>query len=228
MLRISSEKKFTAMNRVIYTAIFSNYEELKRPTVVTEGWKYVCFSDQPITSDVWHIEKVEPTNDPLMMARCFKINGSRYFGHSIWVDGSFIIKCNLDDFWRQHFKYPMTVIPHPFRDNVYAEIKACIKNNRADVRLLNEQYHAYKQRGITGSVIQSGVLLRENSKQVIDFCNLWWKELTKHSPRDQIAFAAAEYLMPGIANRTAHPFDYRNNDFFTFINHYHRRNAHTH
>jgi hypothetical protein len=47
------------MDKVIYTAIFGPYEELKEPTVITPGWKYICFTDQPLKSNVWNVNQVK-------------------------------------------------------------------------------------------------------------------------------------------------------------------------
>ena len=45
--------------KVIYTAIFGDYDTLKEPLVITPGWKYICYTDQDFESKVWEIKKVK-------------------------------------------------------------------------------------------------------------------------------------------------------------------------
>ena len=33
------------MRKVAYTYIIGNYDSLKEPSVITEGWDYICFTD---------------------------------------------------------------------------------------------------------------------------------------------------------------------------------------
>ena len=55
--------------KVCYTVLFGDYEELKEPTIISDGWRYVCFTDQPLKSDVWEIVTVKITEDAQVMAR---------------------------------------------------------------------------------------------------------------------------------------------------------------
>jgi len=180
---------------VIYTAIFGPYEELKTPTVVTPGWNYICYTDQPFESDVWKIVKII-TNRPVEMARVFKLvyAWDHFPEKSIWVDGSMTINCNLDEFWDNKFTSPMTVIQHPMRNCVYEEAATCIRNNRGNPADVAHQIEVYKAEGLPPNkgLIQSGIIMRENTSEVQEFCKLWWEQI-KLSTRDQIGFAYAEW-----------------------------------
>src|SRR5688500_16882261 len=115
--------------KTIYTVIFGPYEELKEPLVITPGWQYICFTDQPFTSSIWDIKQVDTWADKRMHSREYKINFHKYINdqESIYIDGAFTINCNLDDWWNKHFKYPMTFVSHPRRNCVFAEIDRCIE-----------------------------------------------------------------------------------------------------
>jgi hypothetical protein len=64
--------------------------------------------------------------------------------------------------------------------------------------------------------------MRENTKEVVELCDLWLSQL-KWSYRDQIGFAYAEWKMPGIAHRMKEPIDYRVSQEFVFKTHFNRR-----
>lgn len=201
-----------------YTAIIGPYERLKNPTVITPGWKYRCYTDQNIISDVWEIINVPHINlhNPRHAARFYKIIASTGAIRSIWVDGSFQVNVNLNDWWGKHFKSPMTCIKHPIRDCVYEEADAVIKNNRGGsenvlsyIKKINVHPHS--------GLIQSGIIMREHTKEVGQFCRLWWNE-TINCLRDQITFAV-------IANKFPLPihyikYDYRSGSEFLFTSHY--------
>jgi len=210
------------MNKVIYTAIFGPYEELKEPKVITPGWQYICFTDQDFKSDVWQIFRPHKTGD-VRLARNYKIQRYYEYDRNIWIDGSFIINCNLDDFWDKYFISPFTVFNHPIRDCVYEECQVCIMNKRApEIDIAQQMDFLHQERvRLHGGLIQSGILMRENTPEVEAFCSLWWEQI-KRSTRDQIGFAYCEHRMPGVAQHSPHPFDYRRNEYFTYKPHYHK------
>lgn len=181
-------------DKIIYTALFGNYEELKDPTVITHGWRYVCFTDQPITSTVWEIVNREVLfDDPRRTARWFKIMGWVDWKKSIWVDASFIIKCDLTQWWEQRFVSPFSAARHPLRSCVYREISYCIAVSRGEADKLIIQDKDYKNLCVpdNNGIITSGILLRENTPDCITMCEKWWADVVKYSTRDQVAFARA-------------------------------------
>ena len=177
--------------RTVYTAILSNYDDLKEPTVISPGWQYICFTDQPLVSDVWQIKHIEPGNDPQRTAREIKIMFHNHIDtdESMWIDGTFKININLDMIWR-HFKEPFTAPRHPIRHCVYDEIHSCIANGRGNSSELLAQEQEYKRLGVprfADNIITSGLLLR--NKKAIPLCEAWWAEMQGRSVRDQVAFA---------------------------------------
>lgn len=209
--------------KVIYTALFGQYEELKEPTVITPGWRYVCFTDQEIESKTWRVIQSnykEKEDNCQNVSRWFKI--MKYEGdQSIWIDASFQINCNLDDFWNQHFKAPITAINHPVRDCVYREAQICMRRG-LDASNVEKQIKRYANAGLPyhNGLIASGILLRDNSDQTKEFCDLWWEQIANGSVRDQIGFAYAAWKMP-IVNYVN--YDYRVREEFKYSKHFHKR-----
>lgn len=207
--------------KTIYTAIFSNYEELKEPTVISEGWEYVCYTNMPLKSNVWKIIYCA-VDDPIIAARLVKHTYFTRFGKSIWVDGSFQINCDLNKWWEENFTSPFTVIQHPLRNCIYTEATTCIGNKRGNDRDIRDQADFYRKEGVPDcfGLIQSGILMRENTDEVKKFCSLWHNEI-KRSTRDQIGFAYVEFKLGFKWPRIQ--YNYIKGQEFKFTTHYKRR-----
>ena len=211
--------------KVVYTAIIGHYEELKEPTVISEGWEYFCFTDQPLKSNVWKIipmQSVSLSNQRL--ARKIKILPHVFLPDcefTFWLDASFQINVDLNIFWNKYFKPSLTAPTHPIRNCVYREIASCIYNQRGDNDQLRIQELEYRKQNIPAfnGIITSGVLMRQKTPACIKYCNDWWDELQKHSARDQVAFAKIS------VNWAYNTFiwDYSQSKELKYIKHYHKR-----
>lgn len=208
--------------KVCYTAIFGNYEELKEPKEVTTGWRYICYTDQSLQSDVWEIKnKAADGMTPQMMARYYKLMGWTEWDQSVWIDASFVINMDLDLWWQLHFRKGFSAPWHPLRNCIYAEGAHCIKVRRGQ-KGIEAQLQEYKQQGVPQrqGLITSGLLMRENKPEVIALCEAWWQEVEKHSIRDQIAFGRVAGNKNIIHN---YRWDYRTSNYFIYKQHYHLR-----
>lgn len=177
--------------KTVYTCILGVWDDLKEPTVITPGWKYICFTDQPFASRVWEIKHIDAGSDPQRKAREIKIMFHKYIGavESLWLDGSFHIQCDLNKFW-SYFKSPFTAPRHPLRHCWEAEGRSCIANGRGNIQQVAAQMAAYKEQQVPmfqDNIISSGLLMRD--KDSIPLCEAWFAELSKWSTRDQLAFA---------------------------------------
>lgn len=180
-------------NKVLYTAILSNYDDLKEPTIVSPGWDYVCFTDQDLSSNVWQIRKIEYEGDPQRMARRIKILFHEYIQaeYTFWLDAAFHIQVDLNDFWKRYWMNPFSVPEHPLRNDIFREIESCLANKRGNPDELIRQKEDYEKLNLKrfNGIITSGVMMRRNTEQVRELCEMWWAELSKYSTRDQVAFA---------------------------------------
>lgn len=209
--------------KVVYTAIIGSiYDDLKEPTIISPGWEYICFTDQPLTSAVWQVVPVEvPLGmEPQRFARELKIMHWTQWKYSIWLDASFQINMDLNKLWDNYFKSPFTAPRHPLRHCVYWEIDSCIANGRGDVSQLLAQKAAYLAADVpryANNIITSGVLMRENTQTCIYLCIEWLAELQQWSVRDQVAFARVsigkEFYMI--------PWDYSQSNELKYFKHKH-------
>lgn len=211
---------------IAYTVLFSNYEELKEPLVpIPDNWKLICFTDQNIKSDNWQIVKKELHGSAIRTARYYKILFHKIINtkYSLYLDASFQINTDLNAWWDKRFKPPFTCVKHPLRNCIYKEAHDCLTFNRGNREEIKEQIKRYKKEiPERAGLIQSGILMRERSNEVIDFCEQWYAELMRSSTRDQLSFTYAAHKNP-VHNLTN--WNYRTVDEFIFKNHYHKRKA---
>jgi len=180
--------------KICYTAIFGHYDDLKDPAIISDGWKYICYTDQPFKSSVWEVihTPVPADIDPQRLARWYKIMHWVDWEFSMWIDAAFQINIDLNDWWKRTFVMPFSCAKHPLRTCVYREIASCIANNRGMADELLRQQEVYKKEGVpdhNDRIITSGVLMRKNTPTCIQLCEKWWDEVAAHSVRDQVAFA---------------------------------------
>jgi len=201
----------------IYTIITANYDNLKEPLVLTNGWRYICFTDNPgLKSSSWEISLINPTNSR-NDAKRYKILPYEYIDdpYTIYIDGSFIINCDLNMFYALH-SGRITFMKHPYRNCVYSEIDACIKYKKDRSILLNNVKAEYKRERIppNSGLASSGIIMRSGGE---DFCKLWFELYMKGCNRDQISWAYANWKMPGYCNMLS--WDYRTATEFIYIPH---------
>jgi hypothetical protein len=183
--------------KVIYTAILGKYDLLKDPLVVTPGWKYFCFTNnKDLKSDVWDI--VYMNLQTVKQVRRIKLLPPFEYDLCIWVDASIEVSCNLDHFVRDNHQGYFTLMRHPHRDCVYTEAEACLKRNKDTPSVIREQIDKYRRLRYPSNngMVATGLLIRNNCKQVKDFCEHWWKEIEMHSKRDQLSFNFTAHQHP--------------------------------
>jgi hypothetical protein len=197
--------------KTCFTAIFGAYDDLKPCAFKSQHWKYVCYTDQDLEipdGSPWEIIKVpvmefDGVPNPAKTARWYKINFHKHIEteFSLWVDATFFINCDLNRWWRR-FQIPMTCVTHPFDDCIYTDFRSCISGKKGDFFKLIQQASDYKLMGIPehNGLIASGILMRQNTREVRQICDTWWGQVEKYTERDQIAFGYASFKHPGVFN----------------------------
>lgn len=177
--------------KVIYTCILGDYDTLKEPTVYTPGWKYICYTDQDFESDTWNIVKIEGGQRD---QREYKLDpfgvDSIDVDLSIWIDGSIQINCDLDWFVKMFHKSDFSTMKHPSRICVYDEAQACKQLNKDDHAVIDAQMDKYRTVNYPANsgMVATGIIIRNHTKEVEEFCAAWSDELMDHSVRDQLSF----------------------------------------
>lgn len=188
------------MKKVIYTAIFNNYDRVKTPIFRNEDFDYVLFLDQD-TYDAqrrhlddcgWMLMITDSDGDGKMKAKDIKINPEKYlsgYEFSIYVDGSF---SQVDDanLLTQDSKHTYNMCLHPRRNCAYNEALICQKQLLDNEDTIGEQMGRYLKAGYpkNNGLIMGGIIARKHNRKSKQINRAWWKEIKYGSIRDQLSF----------------------------------------
>lgn len=189
------------MKKVIYTAIIGDYDHLKEPRGVTDGWEYVCFSDKILKSKTWNVNVISNEYDrKSLKAREVKIKYNNYIDAdlSIWVDGSILINCDLNNFIEHYHTGNFSIMKHPSRTCIYKEAFACMAINKDIPEIIRTQIEKYRNEGMPKDLgmVGSGIMVRKKDSDVISFCEKWFDEVRNGSIRDQLSFNYINWKYP--------------------------------
>ena len=177
---------------ICYTVITNNYDQLKDPKIVSDGWEYICLSDQPIESDVWQYRHLECHNrEPKIMAH-------EYFdGLTLYIDGSISIHGDLNEFIAEVPGW-FSIWQHPHRNCTYIEADAVIKLKGMDPVIVHSQMERYISEGFPCNfgLGACGIMLRDLSDEAVQtICDLWWSEWERGAKRDQLSLMYSFWKM---------------------------------
>jgi len=174
---------------IVYTVIFDDYDSLKEPRYVDPNCKYICYSNTPKESDVWEYKYADLKS--VKDQRRLKILGYQDFDDnvSLYIDASIEIKASVNTFAEQWYE-DLTMLQHRGRDCIYQEAKAVVDMAKDSSMTVQVQMMNYKRQNFPEheGMIQSGMIIRRRNKQLDTFCNLWWREVSRFSKRDQLSF----------------------------------------
>ena len=177
------------MKKIIYTAFTKGYDTLKDPTIITPGWKYVCYTnDTGVKSDIWEV--VYYDFQSVKDVRRLKILQLFDYDISIWCDASTQINCDLNIFLKTYHKGDFTLMDHPSRTCIYQEAETCIRLKKDLPFIIQEQMDNYRSIGYPkdNGMVATGILIRNKCRSVDRLCELWWKQVERYSKRDQLSF----------------------------------------
>ena len=186
--------------KVVYTCITGDYDTVINPKYITEGFDYICFTDnEELTSSVWDIRPLPSETEGLSQIkkqRYVKTNPHKLlhdYDLSIWVDGNVEIKSNLNEFIDEYINDDCSIyVPqHPNRDCIYDEAVAVIGLKKDTEENVNPQIERYENEGFPRNygLLQSNILLRKhNSEDCIKLMEEWFNEIKNGSHRDQLSF----------------------------------------
>jgi hypothetical protein len=187
------------MKKAIYTAVFNNYDSIKRPKYVNEDYDYVLFVDEQtykkqfkaIQGSIFDVRRLEDGEDPLMQSKDIKINPHKYlseYDYTIYIDGSFMQVGDVSKFTSQSKKTFQTC-KHPRRNCAYEEALVCIRQGLDYPPRMQRQMKKYEQEGFPKSfgLCMGGIISRKNNKKCNNINDAWWNEIKTFSRRDQLS-----------------------------------------
>jgi ABC-2 type transport system ATP-binding protein/lipopolysaccharide transport system ATP-binding protein len=220
--------------RVVYTAILGDYDDLKTPRHVAEGWDYVCFTDNPdLKSDFWQIRRCEKAaliesgalhiDNPRRLGKFLKMKPHLLlptYDESLWVDGSFEIVGDINEYIGTYLRdADMLCFSHPERDCIYDEAATCVAGGFALRSEADKQMSKYREVGIPEhfGLIAGGLLYRKHTDKLAELNDLWYNETMCGTPRDQLSFIYCCYTLDFVYDTC--PLNYWCNPYFEYQAH---------
>lgn len=222
------------MSKAVYTFIFGDYDDLKPPTIVTPGWDYICFTDDPtLSSEIWDVRLPRNLSDRELDQKRFAMKHLILFHQylseysvSLSIGAQVELNCNLDDLIREHFRAADDMmICYWEQDCIYAEAEGCQRRLTDDPARIEAHMQRYRAAGYPANngLYMSGIIARRHDRaNVRAMCDLWWDEYCHGSRRDQLSLSYAIWKSDAL---NISRLDYREQFFVrrNFISHPHKR-----
>ena len=186
------------MRNCIYFPLMGDYDPIKEPTVITPGWDYICFTNNPdLKSKHWQIRLVENPEgmSDSRFSRSFFALGHRYLGEydiTISTGAQMQPTCDLDIFLEKFLpgEEDMAMPRHPCRTCIYQEAEKCKSSKKDDPKIIDKQMDFYRKEGMPENegLIATGIVIRKNRGNIAAHGELWWEQIKRWSFRDQLSF----------------------------------------
>lgn len=198
--------------KVVYTFIFGDYDSLKTPKVITPGWDYICFTDNPdLKSNVWQIRLSQQGPEERELGRKkfamkHMILFHKYlegYRTSLSIGGQMLVNCNIDNFLLQNWNKntDLMITKHPWRNCIYDEGKECIRLGKDSSQRINTHMERYRRENYprNNGLYATAIIARHHGRpQLNKMCELWFSELKNGSKRDQLSLNYALWKYPSL------------------------------
>ena len=191
---------------IVYSALFADSDvDLKdagsfcEKTETYEGVEFIAFTNRKdIKSKKWNIKYVElKESSPRLDARYYKTHPHEVLpkhNSSIWIDSQFYITKNPKTIINERLieqQASVAIHHHGDINNLIREAnsQAFIYKND-DPRICLNQLLEYYEDGFPVQQyhhFETGALIRLNNSIAREFNEMWWKEIKRHSLRDQMS-----------------------------------------
>lgn len=184
---------------VVCTSLSGDYERLLPPAFLQEGWRYICYTDQPREDwGIWEMREIPfQSDDPTRKSRWVKMHLPEIFPDArrvIWQDANIVIRDSLVDFTAR--PEAMAFIKHPHRDCLYLEAAACVQAGKDDPKIIKRQADHYARAGMPkhwGLYETNFYIIDPADPRTIKIFREWWEENQKFSRRDQLGLPFVLY-----------------------------------
>jgi len=192
---IAKDKKL-----VIYSAITNktnNYDSIKELPKNIGNVDKILFLEQSVETKSWKVQECHKEfSDPCRNAKIHKILSHKYFPEhdfSLWIDGSvkILFSYTLERLINIYLQdSDIALFKHNERKCIYQEAEICKSRNLDDHKVINTQIAKYRKENFPQNcgLSECTVLLRKHSQKMVEFNELWWKEICAGSRRDQLSF----------------------------------------
>jgi hypothetical protein len=175
----------------VATAIFGPGYKLHEAQVTPPHCRFICFTDQELTSETWEIVRQSHALPPRRANRHVKALLHRYVsGRTLYIDSEFEVTGD-----------PLEVVGdaldgacwaatrHPIRDCLFAEAEFCITTLVTPAGDLRAQIARYRAAGMPRhfGLWAGGIIARRGDKDSAALGEAWWTEIVHGAERDQVS-----------------------------------------
>ena len=161
------------------------------PDRVSSNWRYIAFSDEPVQGSVWEVRKLCPGVKNQREKKILAIKEFHEEGYelTIYHDANMTLQI-MPDMLLSYHKKEITLLQHPLRDCIYQEMTACQNYGLDNPDVMAEQVAKYRREGYPehAGMVQTGLMIRTYSPELLSAMQLWNQEIQKGSHRDQLSF----------------------------------------
>ena len=180
---------------IIYSAIIGDYDNIVTPKIIDKDVEYILFTDNlGYKSDVWKIINIKVTGGFKKTARYIKLNPHKVLpphNISMWVDGALTPNFdNTENLLREiEFNNGVMRYKHETRNCIYNESDVVVASKFDDPNVVALQMESYYNEGLPldYGLFETGFMIRKNNDNINSFNELWWKEVSNKSYRDQLS-----------------------------------------
>ena len=187
------------MRTAVYTAVFGDYDQL-RPGLFPDQADYICFADRDFGAPYpWEVRVINPKRiGPQKASRFFFTQSASVlagYDYTIMHGGNAILMQPPGELVSLLGDNDIAAFLHPHRSNVYDEPGVCAALGKDLLENMAPQMERYREEGFPGSPFHACILLvRRNTLKLLDFEDLWWREVLEGSYRDQLSFDYARWV----------------------------------
>lgn len=184
---------------LIYTIVTNNYDHVK-PASKYPDFDFWLFTDQEdMEVEGWKIIQLPKSTNPIKQQRQIKINSCKYtptYDLTIYIDGNMELIRNPSDLLKKHYSGGFMTTRHPKRSTLWAEGMTIIRKRKDMEVNVNSTLEFAKEVGFRDDLglYETGVLIRDKSKDVERLEQKWSELLEEYSHRDQLTLPIALHL----------------------------------
>lgn len=172
--------------RILYTSYFNNYDTLQ-PVSVPQGWRAMCFTDNPQPVKGWEIIPTEPAHKLFRKIKSCPHLFLPPHDLSVWIDANLSPRMPVNHIVNGKTGY--WAMEHPQRRCIYQEAIRCKELRKDDEDIIDAQMARYRAEKYPekNGLVATGVLIR-NGAGYESFGEDWFAEIERGSVRDQLSW----------------------------------------
>ncbi len=189
-------------NKVIYTCVTNNYDDISIHSYIDDSWDYICFTDSEylINRGYFGNWKVKPLEfdklDNTRNNRWHKMHPHVLFQkyeRSLYVDANLNIKTPYlfeCIFEKEKQNIKLSIPKHFERECIYDEANIIKDNAIDDIVIVENQINLYENEGFPKNygLSENNIIYRNhNDEKIISIMNDWWYMIENYSKRDQLS-----------------------------------------